>query len=279
MASLPTAYARRPAMGTFFEVFLAGDDDEHLLAVAAAVLDEVSRLERLLSRFDPAAEIVRINREAGRRPVRVDTELWDILCLCEHWRRATDGHFDATGGGLVLDEARRTIRLDRPGAFLDLGGFAKGYALDQAAAILRRFGVASGLVNGGTSSVLAVGRHPDGWAWPVAIRDPFGDEGAAPVARLSLADQGFSCSATLAPGQTASDLIAPHDGRPLTAQAACIVIAPTALEAEVLSTALLVMGNERAAEYLGRNARPGLSVGWIDAAGGEVRWEWLREAP
>ena len=68
-----------------------------------------------------------------------------------------------------------------------------------------------------------------------------------PVASLLLADQSFSCSTALAPGQTASDLIAPRRGKPLTEQAACVVVAPTALEAEVLSTACLVMGKQRGA--------------------------------
>ena len=289
MAPFKTVHSRRPAMGTFFEVFLAGDDDEHLDAVAAAVLDEVGRLERLLSRFDPAAEVARINREAVGRPVRVDAEVWDILCACEQWRGATDGFFDVTavsasqagaaGEAFVLDEARRTIRFVRPGVFLDLGGFAKGYALDRAWEILQRFRVVSGLVNGGTSSLLAVGRRPDGRAWPVGVRDPSAEADSPPIAHLSLADQGSSCSAARAPGQTASDLIAPRDGRPLTGQAACVVVAPTALEAEVLSTACLVMGKQRAGEYLESNARPGLFVGWFDAADGGAGLVWLKEAP
>ena len=270
-------------MGTFFEAFLIGDDGEHLEAVAAAVLDEVSRLDRLLSRFDQAAEVARVNREAGRRPVRVDADLWDILCRCEEHRRATHGFFDVTaapagrgGDALLLDAERRTVRLARPGAFIDLGGFAKGYALDRAAEILRRFGVRSALLNGGTSSLLAVGRGPDGAAWPVAVRDPSGGDDAAPVARLLLADKGFSCSAALRPGQAVSDVIAP-DGGPLTGQAACVVVAPTAADAEALSTACLVMGKDRARRYVEGRAGPGVSVGWIDPADGP-RLDWLKEA-
>src|SRR5207244_537741 len=124
-----TTYSRRPAMGTFFETFLAGEDRDHLEAVADAVLDEVCRLERLLSRFDPAAEVVRINREAAMRPVRVDADVWDVLCRCEEHRRATCGFFDVTAGrggdgeALVLDRERRTVWIVRPGAFIDLGGF------------------------------------------------------------------------------------------------------------------------------------------------------------
>jgi len=284
-----TVYSWRAAMGTFFEAFLAGEDAEHLDAVAAAVSEEVSRLERLLSRFDRTSEIARINREAGRRATRVDAEIWDILCTCREYHRRTEGSFDVTapsarrggpeGEAFLLDEDRRTIHFARPETFLDLGGFGKGYALDRAGEILQRFRVKSGLLNGGTSSILAVGQRLDGQKWPVAIRDPFGADESRPVASLLLADQGFSCSAALAPGQAASDLIAPLRGEPLTEQAACVVVASTALEAEVLSTACLVMGKQRAREYIGENPQPELFVGWIDIADGRPRLDWLKEAP
>jgi FAD:protein FMN transferase len=275
-------------MGTFFEVFLAGEDADHLNAVSTSVFAEISRLERLLSRFDPASEIARINREAGRRQVRIDAEIWDILCLCMEFRRRTGGAFDATAVSasrgevaaepFLLDEERRTVHFARPDAFLDLGSFGKGYALDRCGQILRRFRVSSGLLNGGTSSILAVGRHPNGQKWPIDVRDPFGPDSTVPIASLLLADQGFSCSAAFAPGQAHSDLIAPRRGEPLTEQAACVVVAPTALEAEVLSTACLVMGKEPAREYIGNSDRPGVFVGWI-GAGGRPRLEWLKEPP
>ncbi len=291
-----TTFARRPAMGTFFEAFLAGDDAEHLESAAAAVLDEVSRLDRLLSRFYPAAEVARVNREAGRRPVRVDADLWDILYRSEEFRRTTRGFFDVTAAsgasaGLILDAGRWTVRFAQPGAFIDLGGIAKGYALDRGAEILRRNRVTSGLLNGGTSSVLAVGAHPHGGGWEVEVRDPFAGEDVASVARLRLTDQAFSCSGVLSPGQAVSDVIAPHAGEPLTGRAVCVVVAPTATEAEALSTACLVMGKERARRYLEGNTGPAVGVGWIDAAapsppplspegrGGQLRLEWLKEAP
>jgi thiamine biosynthesis lipoprotein len=278
-------------MGTFFEVFLAGADAAHLEDVATAALDEVTRLERLLSRFDPSSEIARINREAGRRPVRVDYEVWHILCTCQEYRRRTAGFFDVTapsavrtdtsarGESLVLDEERRSIHFPQPGVAIDLGGFGKGYALDQAREILQRFGVTSGLLDGGTSSVLAVGRHPNGRPWPIDVRNPFTNEPSEAVGQILLAEQGYSCSAALDPGNAESDIIDPHYGAALTEQAACVVIAPTALEAEILSTACLAMGKSRAIQYLDENAKPGLFIGWIDRSGGEPRLVWLKEAP
>jgi thiamine biosynthesis lipoprotein len=291
MPQFQTVYSRREAMGTYFEVFLAGDDEAHLEDVASAALDEVVRLEALLSRFDPASEVARINREAGQRSVRVDYEVWEILCTCREYWRKTDGFFDVTATAMargergigdepmILDEGRRTVRFGRPGVGIDLGGFGKGYALDRAAEILRHFDVTSGLLHGGTSSVLAVGRHPDGRPWPVGVRDPFGDDLSAAVAQVPLVGQGFSCSAALAPGQAESDIIDPHRGTALTEQAACVVIAPTAVEAEIISTACLGMGKTRAARYLEKNARPGLFIAWVDRRGGRPTLGWLKEAP
>lgn len=252
------------AMATEFEVFLTGDDGEHLEAVAAAVADEVVRIERRLSRFDPTSEVSRINREAGTRSVRLDREVWELLVDCERFRRWTDGGFDVAVGALLLDESKQTVRLTRPDARIDLGGVGKGWAIDRCGAILRRFGVAHGLLNAGTSSILAVGGP-----WTVDVRNPTG--GAEAVARLNLIDQAFSCSAVVHPGECLSDLYDPRTGRSIEGRAACMVLAATATEAEALSTGLLVLGREVANDWLLRRRPDGVSVGWIETG----RFEWL----
>jgi thiamine biosynthesis lipoprotein len=289
-----TAYARRAAMGTFFEVFLAGDDEEHLAAVADAVLEEALRVERLLSRFDPASEVSRINRQAAQGPVLVDFEAWGLLRTCRDAYRQTGGYFDVTarpapdrpdraapGAPLILDDERRTVSLARPDLAIDLGGLGKGYALDRARELLATFGVASALVHGGTSSVLAVGMHPSGRPWPVALRDPFAGAADEPAAlgQLALTGRALSCSAAFSAGQHTSDVIDPLRQAPLTEQAACVVVAPTALEAEVLSTACLCMAKGRARRYTRKNVRAGAHVGWIDRSRGRPRLTWLTEAP
>lgn len=173
-----TLHRQRPAMGTWFEVWLVGDDAEHLAAVADAALDEVERVERLLSRFDPRSEVTRLNREAASRAVRVDYELLEIVRACRAGWERTGGYFDPTVGsrsriafdGIQIDEDRRTIRFLDGGLALDLGGFGKGYALDRAVGVLAAFGVYSALLHGGTSSVRALGRDAEGHAWLVELR-------------------------------------------------------------------------------------------------------------
>src|SRR5262245_49365595 len=118
---------QRPAMGTWFEFRLLGDDPEHLASVAAAVGDEVERIERLLSRFDSCSEVARINREATHRPVQVDFEVLALLLTCRQGWEQTQGYFDVTAlrgtfDALAIDPEARTVQFLQAGLALDLGG-------------------------------------------------------------------------------------------------------------------------------------------------------------
>lgn len=259
-----TPYQRSlAAMNTRFDVFLCGDDKQHLEAVAVAVLEEIARLDEALSRFDPRSEIARVNRHASTKPVRVDRELFALLETCEQARQLTNGYFDVTrGGGWELDAATCSVWLPTDDAQIDLGGIGKGYALDRGREILQRFTVESALLQGGTSSVLAVGSA----VWPIDICHPRNPN--VIVGRVELSDRGFSCSGVRHLEQATSDVMNPLTGAPLSGDDACVVLAATATEAEIFSTALLAMGKEDARQFLeSRN----LIVGWIDA-----EFSWLK---
>jgi len=294
----------RPAMGSLFTVRLLGDDVEHLATVAEAALDEIERVERLLSWRDVRSECSRINREAKAGPVLVDYELAAVLQTCDDARRATGGYFDvAASAGLgvrsaelgarsaergeaagqakfVLDGERRLIRFMSPHVRLDFGAFGKGYALDRAADELRRYGVTRGLLDGGTSSVLALGDGPDGSPWRVGLRNPF-DAEAAEVRQLRLCDAAISCSAVFDFGAATSDVVDPLTGRPLAEPAACAVAANSAATAEILSTALLCMGKARATAYSKQTSNVWLDatsiVVWLALHDGGVTAETLLE--
>jgi FAD:protein FMN transferase len=263
-------------MGTGFEVYLFGDDQEHLEAVAVAALTEIRRLDRTLSRFDPRSEISRINREAAERPVRVDREVFALLETCEQARMKTGGYFDVTaktgGGGFVLDPDACSIRLPTPGATIDLGGVGKGYALDQARDILTKFGIENGMLNGGSSSMLGLGQYGDG-GWPVDLRHPI-DAVAPPIVRIELSDRALSCSAIQGHSQEPTDLLNPLTGCPLAGDAACVALTTSAAEAEIYSTALLAMGLDKAIEFVEQNSNAPLDIGWFSEGEGFC---WIRE--
>ena len=243
-------------MAALFEIILRGEDELHLEAVGAAVGEEIVRLSSKLSRFDPQSEVSRVNRHAFPGPVRVDRELFSLLEECEAARRLTGGYFDVTGGsGLRLDGSTCSVTLITPGAGIDPGGIGKGYALDRGRELLRHYGVASALLQGGTSSILAYGDE----AWPIAVRHPTEPERI--VATLSLRDRGFSCSVARRPGETQSDLRNPHTGQTVESNDGCFVLAPGATEAEIWSTAFMAMGQATAAEMA---LRPELELFWIN---------------
>jgi thiamine biosynthesis lipoprotein len=196
----------RHAMATRFEMLLEGEREPALRAAGEEALDEIERLDVLLSAFNPASAVSRINALAARSPVRIDPELHALLRRARQWTEATAGAFDITvapllecwgfrdGQGHVpdpaalehartrsgmqhveLDTARSTVFFQRQGTRLDLGSIGKGYAIERAGEILREHGVRAALIHGGTSTVLGIGQPSGQAAWSIAVESPATD--------------------------------------------------------------------------------------------------------
>lgn len=247
------------AMGTRFElVIIAAAGDAQ--ASGEAAIAEIEDWHRRLNRFAADSLIAHINRTAGREPVRLDRETFELFRDGLDVWRASGGAFDMTvapalassglapsaepgqfvgSEGVTLDAERWTIAFSRPGLSLDLGGIAKGHALDKAGALLRSHGVTAALLHGGTSSVLAIGAPPGTGGWAVAV----GPSDGARVVHLR--DEALSVSDSQ--GQTASGTAA-HIVDPLTGDAVrgrgiVAVRGPSARLADAWSTALVVLGH------------------------------------
>jgi thiamine biosynthesis lipoprotein len=298
----------RYAMGTVLELTLAGADEAALARARDAALGEVERIEARLSTWRPESDVSRLNRAAGQGAVAIAPEAADLLARCVDLSRAMHGSFDVTVGPLVslwqeaaargelpdpeaLAAARARVGPDRlavrrdaqdasaelaSGAAIDLGGVAKGYALDRVREHLDP-AVDAALLSFGQSSAWAIG-HPRGAdGWRLLARGP--DGGFAGV--LTLRDRALSVSGSHGQsseisGRRYGHVIDPRSGQPLTRSRQALVVATDATLAEALSKALLVLGPQAGIALI--EDWPDAEALLLDADGGAWRTRGWQDA-
>jgi thiamine biosynthesis lipoprotein len=251
----------------------AGED------AAAVVFDVFRDVEREMNEWRPGSPLAAINEAAGREPVVVPEELFALIERGIEIGEMTGGAFDITWAALWgvwdfkadeprvpadqelearldlidfhrvrIDEAAGTVYLPEPGMKIGLGGIAKGYALDRAAEALRGAGVTSFLISAG-GQVLVRGMRGDR-PWRVGIRDPRSTMKDY-FAFLEVTDTSVSTSGDyerffILDGVRYHHILDPRTGRPARGLLSATVICADATLADALSTAMMVMGRDRA---------------------------------
>ncbi|MCS7269877.1 MAG: FAD:protein FMN transferase [Gemmataceae bacterium] len=269
---------RRSAMATTFEVALPAGHHPDPWAAAEAALDRIDALEAQLTVYRDDSEVSRVNATAACTAVYVEAGLFRLLERCAAWGRASDGAFDVACGAMikawgfyrragrvpsareriaamhasgmrhvVLESTQQSVRFRRQGLELNFGAVGKGYALDEAAALLRQqWGITQALLHGGGSSVLAVGAPSTCLrGWPIRLRHPY--EPRRSLGTVYLRDAALGVSAATFQyfeyrGQRLGHLLDPRRGWPARGSACAAVIAPNAAQADALSTAAFVLG-------------------------------------
>ncbi len=283
-------------MGTAIHVELWAERRADAAEALDTVSHEMQRIDRLYSPHRPESELSRINRDAGRAPVVIDAETFSLLARAQAFAELSAGAFDisyaAVGRlydyrrgvapteaqlaaahrlvgwrGIRLDPAARSVHFARQGMCIDLGGFAKGHAVDGATARLRALGIRHAYVSAGGDSRVIGDRR--GRPWSVAIRHPRRADGVA--ALLPLEDCAVSTSGDYERyfvergGMRHHHLIDPATGRSPQGVHSVTVIADDGLSAEALSKTLFVHGVERGMAILAQV--PGSDAVLIDAQG------------
>jgi thiamine biosynthesis lipoprotein len=272
------------AMGSTFSVALYGENRIKMEAAADAALDEVRRLDELLSNYKPDSEWSQVNRNASVGPVKVSEELFRLLSDCWEYSRASDGAFDITVGPLMkiwgfykgsghlphkpeiqaaltkvgyrhmrLDAAARTVWFDRPGVEMDPGGIGKGYAVDRMVEVLKKMGVRTALAAGSGSSIYGIGAPPEepkGWA--VKIKDPW--DSSKTLAEVWLKDMSMSTSGSYekffrAEGRIYAHLMDPRTGYPAQGSVSVSVVAPRTIDSEAWAKPYFVNGRAWAVKH------------------------------
>ena len=312
----PSAAAQRfefeePHMGTLVRLVLFAPDRPVASAASRAAFDRIAELDAALSDYRDASEVSRLARAAGGPPVPVGPDLFSVLERAQEVGRRSGGAFDVTVGPLVrlwrrtlrtgdwpdparradalscvgsdkmhLDPAERTVRLDRAGMRIDLGGIAKGYAGDQALRVLRALEVSSALVAVG-GDVVAGDAPPGEAGWVVEIQP---DEANRAGERLLLRQAAVSTSGDREQwverdGVRYSHILDPRTGIGLTGGRRATVVAPEGVTADSLATAACVLGPAEAVALV--EGTPGAVA--IVRSGGVTRasrgWSDLPRAP
>jgi thiamine biosynthesis lipoprotein len=280
--------ASRMSMACLYAIEAYGTDAEALPRIVEEAFDEVDRIDRLMSHYKPESPLSRVNREAAQHPVTVDAELFDFIADAMRYGRDSGGTFDITVGPLmkawgffrgdgsvpsaqelasarghvgpgnvILDAAAKTIRFAHAGVELDLGGIAKGYAVDRVVDLLRRRRIAAALVSAGGSTIYGLGAPPGRAAWEVTLQDPIDPRHTAltlPLTDRALSVAGSSEKSFEAGGVTYPHIMDPRTGTPVRGLLSVAVLASSGTAGDALDNAFFVLGPQRSRPYLNQLA-------------------------
>lgn len=277
---------RHEAMNTTFDVAIAGVVRDEARHAARAVFDGIDRLERILSRFLPGSDVWQINAMREGDCLRVRPETIECLEIAAECAARTNGAFDVGLGAMmdalrdesgaatrtvdaadardlireralgsfVIDRERLEVSCARAGMRLDLGAIGKGFALDEAAGMLREeWEIARTRLSAGTSTILALDPPADADGWVVGIA----------TLEFPLAGSALSCSGT---AQRGAHIVDPRTGRPGGNYERVWVRARTAAESDALSTGFMLMTPEEIGRVVRDSA--GIEVWCSDGIGG-----------
>lgn len=271
-------------MATRFRIVLYARDQATATRASNAAFARIKTLDNIMSDYQPRSELMRLSKHAGGPPVKVTEDLFRVLAAAQALAKRSDGAFDVTVGPVVrlwrrarrqhelpeperlaraqklvgydklrLDAKARTVQLPKPGMLLDLGGIAKGYAADEALAVLKQMGIPSALVAGGGD--IAVGAPPpSSTGWRIGIA-PLESPEKKPTRYLRLHDAAVSTSGDVEQhveigGKRYSHIVDPRTGQALVGRSSVTVIAPNGTTSDSLATAVSVLGPKRGAELI-----------------------------
>lgn len=277
-------------MNTLVQIQVVCEDEEKGRKALKQTFDVFKKIDHLTNRFpegEPTAsspgDVLKINGNAGLKPVQVSADIIRIIQRSQEYAGLTGGAFDVSIGPVMdswgfgknqqyvpadeeigralnlvdygkveVDPDKATVFLPEPGMSLDLGGVAKGYATDEAVKALKKAGIKHALINAG-GCVYALGTRPDGEPWRVGIQDPrrSGDI----IAILSLKDSAAVTSGDYQRyfeqgGVRYHHIIAPSTGKQARDLIQTTVVSESATDADILSTALFVLGPGRGMSFV-----------------------------
>lgn len=264
-------------MGSHFDITVVAQDEEQGKAYIDTAIAEITRVEKLISSWDPNSQTSEINRNAGTRAVQVDKELFDLINRAIAISKITDGAFDISFAAMdkiwkfdgsmtkmpspeqirkavdkvgfeniVLDTQNQTVFLAKEGMKIGFGAIGKGYAADKAKQLLMAKGVSAGIINA-SGDMNTWGKQPDGADWTVAITNPMNKNNAfaiLPLKQGAVVTSGDYEKFVEFSGVRYAHIINPKTGYPTSGIISVTVFAPSAELADALATSIFVLGKD-----------------------------------
>ena len=281
----------RVIMGTFARVVAVAKHNSQAKRCIEAGFKELNRIDAMMSDYKADSELSKVNREAFARPVKVSPELFEILHISVEFSRLSNGAFDITIGPLVdlwhkageansmpdentlaatkarvgyekliLDANEQTVKFAVDGMRLDLGGIAKGYAVDKAVWAMHKRGALGGMVDSG-GNIRCFGRPANRPDWLIGIQDPnLADSSVSlPLMVLKLNPDKFGMSVATSgdynrfvtvAGKKISHIIDPNTATGAGKLSSDTIITQAAVDADALSTIVNILGPDKGHELI-----------------------------
>lgn len=236
-------------MGTQFDIIMIIESEYNSKNVWDKIYAELMRLNKMLNRFDCESEISFINSRASFQFVSVSDEMWLILTDCKRHYELTSGLFDITLNDfskVIFQKETRSVFFTSPDISFDLGGYAKGYAVEKIKTILTLENIKHAFIDFGNSSIFGLGHHPYGNCWKVSIENPY--KKTELLAEVELVNQALSTSGNM-PSYT-RHIIHPASGRYNDEKKIVSLTTKNSIDAEVLSTTLMISNVKEKKEIL-----------------------------
>lgn len=236
------------AMATVFELLIQCDDLDYSEKASWEAFQEIDRLEEELSRFNPNSEISRINNSKPSEKLILSPDTFECIRQALEVNVLTLGAFDITykeGShrvapyNLILNEEEKSLVRLNDDTYIDLGGIGKGYAVEKVEEILREWGITNTLINGGFSTIKALDSPLGFEGWPISISDPCENSGT--IIKFTLKDYSVSGSGL----KKGMHIINPLTGEPAISKSGTWAVAKSAMVSDALSTAFMVMDNDK----------------------------------
>lgn len=264
-------------MGCGFGITVVSKDSISAQKQIDLAFEEMKRIERLISSWDPNSETSLINKNAGKEPVVVSDELFNLIQRSVKISNLTDGAFDITFASIdnvwkfdgsmtempseysisesvksigfqniILNSEEKTVFLKQEGSKIGFGAIGKGYAADKAKQLLIKNGVKAGIINA-SGDMNTWGKQPDGSDWKIAITNPLNKNHAfatLPLKNNAVVTSGDYEKYVEFNGVRYAHIINPKTGYPTKGILSVTVFAPTAELADALATSVFVLGKE-----------------------------------